>query len=80
LPAASLALPTLAPPTTLPTPAPTATPGSASRTTYRVKKGDSLSAIAARYKVRLKTLEDANPQIKNPDVLKIGQILVIPVP
>ena len=66
LPAASLALPTLAPPTIEPTPTPTAAPGTASGTTYRVKKGDSLSAIAERYKVTLKALEARKPTDQEP--------------
>lgn len=38
-----------------------------------VKSGDSLSAIAKRYKVNLKDLIARNPQIKNPNLISIGQ-------
>ena len=40
---------------------------------HTVKSGDSLSAIAKRYKVNLKDLLARNPQIKNPNIIKVGQ-------
>lgn len=40
---------------------------------YTVKAGDTLSAIAKNYKVDLKDLIGRNPQIKNPNVINIGQ-------
>ena len=40
---------------------------------HTVKSGDSLSAIAKRYKVSLKDLLARNPQIKNPNIISIGQ-------
>ena len=40
---------------------------------HTVKSGDNLSAIAKRYKVNLKDLLARNPQIKNPNVIKVGQ-------
>lgn len=45
---------------------------------YTVKRGDSLSSIAARQHVSLAALEKANPQIKNPNVINVGQKLNIP--
>ena len=40
---------------------------------YVVKAGDNLSAIAKRYKISLNDLIKRNPQIKNPNVIKVGQ-------
>lgn len=47
---------------------------------YVVKPGDTLSAIAAAYKVSLSDLLAANPQITNPDVIDVGQVIKIPCP
>ena len=49
--------------------------GSAS--TYKVKRGDTLSAIAARYGTTVKVLMNMNG-ITDPSRLKIGQILKVP--
>lgn len=46
-------------------------------TKYRVKKGETLSLIARRYKVSLSTLIQLN-NISNPRKLRAGQILKIP--
>ncbi len=78
-PAASFAAPSAAPPLATPTPVPSVAPATGG-TTYTVKKGDTLWAIAQRYKITLKALQDANPQLKDPNVLKIGEKLVIPKP
>ena len=59
------------------TPRPTARPAS-SGTVYVVKRGDTLYAIATRHHLTLKALLAANPQITNPNVLKVGQRIVIP--
>lgn len=40
---------------------------------YVVKAGDNLSAIAKKYKVNLNDLIKRNPQIKNPNVINVGQ-------
>jgi len=45
---------------------------------YTVKKGDTLSSIAARYKVSLSSLEKANTQIKNPNSIYVGEHINIP--
>lgn len=45
--------------------------------TYTVKKGDTLTAIAERYKTTWRTLAVLN-NLDNPDLLKVGQKLKIP--
>ena len=46
--------------------------------TYTVVKGDSLSAIAHKFNITLQELEAANPQITNPNDIKVGEVLNIP--
>ena len=46
--------------------------------TYTVKKGDALSKIAASYGMNYKTLAEYNG-ITNPDLIKVGQKIFIPV-
>lgn len=46
--------------------------------TYKVKKGDTLTKIAKVHKVTLKKLINANPQIKNPDLIHPGDMITIP--
>lgn len=43
-----------------------------------VQRGDTLSAIAERYGVRLSQLIAANPQIRNPDRIDIGDRINLP--
>jgi N-acetylmuramoyl-L-alanine amidase len=81
-------------PTPLPTPAPTdifvespeptpvpttpaATPVSGTR--YRVKKGDTMWAIAQRYGITVAALQAANPGV-DPRAMRVGTVLVIPKP
>lgn len=45
--------------------------------TYTVKKGDTLSSIARRYGVTVQQLVNIN-NIKNPNLIYVGQILTIP--
>lgn len=47
-------------------------------TKYTVAKGDTLSAIAKKYGITLQELLKANPQIKNPNLIKVGQVINIP--
>jgi LysM repeat protein len=64
-----------------PSPAPAASPSpspSAGGVVYIVKKGDTLFAIAASHKTTIQAILTANPSITNPNVLKIGQRIVIP--
>ncbi len=69
-------------PTTSPT-APGATPSAApaasshATQTYRVKPGDTLTAIAARFGVSVADLQRLNG-IKDPRLLQVGQVLRIP--
>ncbi|HXF61238.1 MAG TPA: LysM domain-containing protein, partial [Caldilineaceae bacterium] len=49
----------------------------AAETTYTVAPGDTLFLIAQRFGVPLETLIAANG-ITNPDVIEVGQVLVIP--
>jgi LysM repeat protein len=45
---------------------------------YTVRSGDTLSGIASRYGVSLAALEHANPGIKNPNLIYVGERLTIP--
>ena len=45
---------------------------------YTVVNGDTMWGIANRYDVTLTALIDANPQIKNPNYIVVGQQVVIP--
>ena len=47
-------------------------------TSYTVKKGDTLSAIASKSGVTLSSLIAANPNIKNPNLIYSGQKIVVP--
>jgi hypothetical protein len=47
---------------------------------YIVQSGDTMSKIAKKFHLTLQALIDANKQIANPDRLKIGDQVIIPVP
>lgn len=85
----SVHIPTLPVPTAPSAPAATSKPAvktpaktTAAKRTYTVKRGDSLSAIAKKYYgsfSKWPTIYNANRnQIKNPDLIYPGQVLVIP--
>ncbi len=58
------------------TPSPTAAP---KMTTYVVQPGDTVIALAERYGITPDTILSANPALAgNPDLLRLGQELVIP--
>jgi LysM repeat protein len=58
-----------------PTPEPVATP-----ILYTIKKGETLSHIATAHGVTLQQLLAANKSIKNPNNIREGQQITIPVP
>jgi hypothetical protein len=62
-------------PTPLPTKRPDPTPQ-----TYIVAKGDTVSKIARKFDITVEQLLAANPKIKNPNRIGIGDEIVIPVP
>ena len=57
------------------TPEPAATPG-----TYIIVAGDTISKIARKFDITPEDLLAANPQVKNPNKIKVGDQLTIPVP
>ncbi len=60
--------------TPTPSPSPTATP-----ILYTVQFGDTLARIAQRHGVTVEALAQAN-NIANPNLIYVGQVLVIPTP
>ena len=46
--------------------------------TYTVQRGDTMYLIARRYGIPLQSLINANPQIANPNLIEIGQVINIP--
>lgn len=46
--------------------------------TYTVRPGDTLSRIAREYDTTVAELLDLNPQITNPNVIRVGQVLNVP--
>ncbi|MFH1452777.1 MAG: polysaccharide deacetylase family protein [Armatimonadota bacterium] len=46
---------------------------------YKVKRDDILLDIAGRYKTSMDKILKANPEIKNPDLIKPGDVIKIPV-
>lgn len=45
---------------------------------YTVRSGDSMWKIAVRFQVGISELIKANPQIKNPALIYVGQVITIP--
>jgi LysM repeat protein len=62
-----------------PTPAITAVPAPTAHV-YIVAKGDTMSKIAKKFGVTVAQLQTANPKIKDPNKIKIGDPVNIPVP
>jgi LysM repeat protein len=61
------------------TPRPTEPPAPTPQV-YTVRQGDLLSKIAKKFDVTIEDLLKANPQIKNPDRITVGDKITIPVP
>jgi len=66
-------LPITLPPATVPAPGPTA-----ATVKYKVKAGDNLTAIAAKYKVSIQAIMAANGM--KDDTIRVGEELIIPLP
>jgi LysM repeat protein len=64
-------------PTTASTTTPTPTP-SGETTTYAVQPGDTLTRIAQRFGTTVQAILAANPQITNPNLIYVGQVIRIP--
>ncbi len=47
---------------------------------YVLKKGDTLSKVANKFHVELADLLAANPKIKDPNRVSLGQEIIIPTP
>lgn len=45
---------------------------------YTVKKGDTLSQIASRFKTSVSQIQKANPSITNVNKIVVGQVITIP--
>ena len=52
--------------------------GASAATAHRVEKGDSLWRIAVKYRVGLSEIKEANPTIRNYDLIYPGQIINVP--
>ena len=49
------------------------------RAVYTVAQGDTLWGVAGRYAGAMEALLRANPAIKNPNLIRVGQQVVVPV-
>jgi LysM repeat protein len=47
---------------------------------YRIRSGDTMSGIAVKFNVSLAALETANPQIENPSMIHLNELLNVPAP
>jgi LysM repeat protein len=54
--------------------------GQNATTTYVVQRGDTLSGIAARHNTDVSTLLRLNPGLQDPNRIRAGQRLIVPVP
>jgi len=61
------------------TPAPTVPPAPTPQV-YTVASGDTMSKIAKRYGVTIDAILHANPKIKDPNKIKVGDRITIPLP
>jgi len=58
---------------------PTEEPTASAGTKYKVRKGDTMWAIAQEFGISLKALREANPDV-DPKQMRVGTVLVIPAP
>ncbi|MCU0484191.1 MAG: LysM peptidoglycan-binding domain-containing protein [Chloroflexi bacterium] len=72
-------LPTEVPHAASAEPEPSAEPTEAAGTRYKVRKGDTMWAIAQEFGVSLKALRAANPDV-DPTRMRVGTVLTIPAP
>lgn len=63
---------------TAPTPAPAPKPQPTTTGLYTVRSGDTMSAIAQAHGISIAVLEAANPQVHNPNLIYVGQVLHVP--
>ena len=47
-------------------------------TTYKIKSGDTLSAIASKFGTTISAIQKANPKIKNVNLIVAGDTITIP--
>ncbi len=71
-PSATIAVATASP---SPTPVPAPTP-----TVYVVKSGDNMTKIAKKFGLTVEQVMTANPKIKNPNKISVGDEIIIPAP
>jgi LysM repeat protein len=71
------AAPSATPPTSTAAPSPTKSPVSPTATRYKVRSGDTLGGIAARFGTTAKAIAAAN-NIKDAALIHVGQVLIIP--
>jgi LysM domain len=55
-------------------------PGRADCYQYRIAKGDTLSSIAKFFALPVATIRKLNPQITNPSLIHVGQVITLPTP
>jgi LysM repeat protein len=67
------------PPAATASASPTAPPAPTQQV-YVIKTGDTLSKVARKFGLTLDELLAANPQIKDPNKIGLGQEIVIPLP
>jgi LysM repeat protein len=79
VPSASPAPPSTPPSSPAPPPARSQPPAPSTMDEYTVVAGDTLWDIAARHAIGLALLVAANPQIRDPDLVRIGDHVMIPV-
>lgn len=64
---------------TVPPGTPPPPPSTCSGQLYQVARGDTLSSISRRFRVTVNAILAANPQIANPNLLVVGQMICVPV-